>query len=327
MSRDEARLTVSRSSEEELDAAYKLGLEQGRMEAKFGPLLEALPAFEPWTTGAHFERKRSWFDSLVAYERSVTGSLREAEKVRWALERTLARLELEIEAAAEDSMPLSTRTHRLLLSRLLRIASGRAPALDPHTELEDCKDEINLVDRIQAIISNQLYLVRQAVDAELEYGRGHAWTIEAMRSPPQRPRGVRELAGVQVFVAGDQRRGYLAVDGHLDAGGEDYGFRWRLEHPLLRWRTTRWRISWLCITDNPGDLPTYEVYAIEFPHERLGETGRVWLLGEIHSRATIEALLPELEKHAQEERNSLVVASQQIQNATRAERHRRGPMP
>ncbi len=209
---------MSRSSEEELDAAYKLGLEQGRMEAKFGPLLEDLPAFEPWTSGAHFERKRSWFDSLVAYERSVTGSLREAEKVRWALERTLARLELEIEAAAEDSMPLSAWTHRLFLSRLLRIASGRAPALDPHTELKDCEDEISLVDRIQAVISNQLYLVRQAVDAELEYGRGYAWTIEAMRSPPQRPRGVRELAGVQVFVAGDQRRGCLAADGHFGCG-------------------------------------------------------------------------------------------------------------
>lgn len=219
------------------------------------------------------------------------------------------------------------RTHRLRSSQLLRIASGRAPALDPHTELTDCEDEIDLVDRIQRFISNQLYLVREAVDAELEYGRGFACTVEAMRSQPLRPRGVRELACVQVFVAGDRRRGYVAADGHLGAGGEDYGFRWRLEDPVHRWRTTRWRISWLCITDDPGDLPTYEVYAIEFAHEQPDETGRVWLLGEIQSRATIEAILLELEKHAQGERNSLIVAAQQIQNATRAERHRKDPMP
>src|ERR1700693_6041079 len=161
MSHDEAKLAVSRSSEEELDAAYKLGLEQGRVEAKFGPLLEDLPAFEPWTRGAHFERKRSWFDSLVAYERSVTGSLREAERVRWTLERTRARLGHEIEAATEVSMPLSRWTHRLLSSRLLRVVSDRAPAPDPHTELKDCEDEIDLLSRIQGIISNQLHLVRQ----------------------------------------------------------------------------------------------------------------------------------------------------------------------
>ena len=78
--------------------------------------------------------------------------------------------------------------------------------------------------------------------------------------------------------------------------------------------------------DRKGEPPTYEVYAIEFPHEPSSEeTGRVWMMGEIQSRDTIRAILPELEKHAQGERNSLVVVAQRIQNAARAERQRANP--
>jgi len=49
-------------------------------------LLEDLPAFEPWTSGAYFEPMRSWFDSLLSYERAVNGKLRAAEEAlggRW----------------------------------------------------------------------------------------------------------------------------------------------------------------------------------------------------------------------------------------------------
>lgn len=90
--------------------------------------------------------------------------------------------------------------------------------------------------------------------------------------------------------------------------------------------TTRWRVSWLSIADRDGETPTYEVYAIEFPGGSLSaETGRVWLLGEIQSRDTIRAILPELQEHAQDERNSLIVVAQRIQSASRAERLRADP--
>jgi hypothetical protein len=42
-------------------------------------------------------------------------------------------------------------------------------------------------------------------------------------------------------------------------------------------------------------------------------------MGKIESGDTIRAILPELERRAQRERNSLVVVAQRIQNAVRAE--------
>lgn len=320
---------MSKFSEEELDEAYRLGLEQGRKEAKYDPLLEDLPAFEPWTSGAHFEPMRSWFDSFLSYERAVTENLRTAEEARWTLERTRAKLARKTEAPVKDFTPSAwsrfTVIRRLRSSRLSRIALGRVLAPDPRSELEDCDREIALVDRVQRFISNQLYLVRRAVDAELEYGRGYACTVEAIRSPPSRPLGVHEFVSVGEFVDGDRRRMLMTADGQVGAGGEDYGYRWRLEHPLHRWRTTRWRVSWLSITDMAGEPPTYEVYAIEFPGERSSESGRVWLMGEIQSRKAINAILPELEEHAQGERNSLVVVARQIHDAASAERYRKDP--
>ena len=169
------------------------------------------------------------------------------------------------------------------------------------------------------------HLVRRAVDAELEYGRGYACTAEAIRSPPLRPLGVREFASVGEFVDSDRRRMLIAADGQVGAGGEDYGHRWWLEHPLHRWRTTHWRVSWLSITDIAGEPPTYEVYAIEFPEKRSNGSGRVWLMGEIQSRKAINAILPELQEHAEGERNSLVVVTRQIHDAASAERYRKDP--
>jgi hypothetical protein len=124
-------------------------------------------------------------------------------------------------------------------------------------------------------------------------------------------------------VHGDRRRLHWGADGQMGAGGEDYGFRWHLESPLRRWLTTRWRVSWLSIADREGTKPTYEVYAIEFPGgDRNEKTGRVWLMGKIENRDTIHAILPELEQHAQRERNSLVVVAQRLQYAARAEQRR-----
>jgi hypothetical protein len=325
---------MSTASEEELDQAYKLGLEQGRKEGQFGPLLEELPAFAPWTSGVRFEPMRSWFDSLVNFERGVTENLRDAERAHWTLERTRAELVGEIEATGGDRPRGAWERFGFAVARRLRswwllrsaLARTPVPARDLQAELDDCERELVLTERAQRFIWGQLHLAHRAVDAELEYGRGYAYTVEAMRSAPMRPLGVREFASVEAFVRGDRRRVHWGVDGRMGAGGEDYGFRWRLENPLRRWLTTRWRVSWLSVADTEGETPTYEVYAVEFPGGGSSEeTGRVWLLGEIQSRDTIRAILPELEQHAQGERNSLAVLAQQIQRASRAERQRADP--
>jgi hypothetical protein len=325
---------VSKASEGELDEVYRRGLEQGRKEAKFGPLLRDLPAFPPWTTGVRFQQTRSWFDGFVDFERSVTEDLRAAERARWTLERARAKLVGEIEATAGGRASGAwewfglTLARRLRSSGPLRIVTARLPEVvcDLRAELEDCEREFVLAERARRFIRDQLHEVRSVVDRELEFGRGYASTVEAIRGAPTRPRWVREFASVEVFVHGDRRRMHWGAGGRMGAGGEDYGFRWRLENPLRRWLTTRWRVSWLSIADRESVTPTYEVYAIEFPGGGLSEeTGRVWLMGKIESRDTIRAILSELERCAQHERNSLVVVAQRIQNAARAEQQRADP--
>jgi hypothetical protein len=307
---------MSKASEEELEEAYQRGLQQGRNEARFGPLLAELPAFEPWTDGVRFEPKRSWFDSLIAFERGLTENLRDIELARWTLQQERTELAGEIVATGGDRGSgvrewLALAAHRLHSSRL-------------QARLRDCQQQITLAEHAQRLIATQLQMTRDAVDAELEYGRGYVCTVEAMRSAPTRPRGVHEFASVEAFVHGDHRRAHLRGDPRMGAGGEDYGFHWRLEHSLRRWLTTRWRVSWLSITDHAGETPTYEVYAIEFPGGKLSEeSGRVWLIGKIENRDTIRSILPELEQHAQRERNSLIVVAQRIRDAARREQWER----
>jgi hypothetical protein len=319
---------MSKASEKELDEAYQHGLEQGRKEAKFGPLLADLPAFAPWTSGVRFQHTRSWFDGFVDFERGVTENLRAVEREGWRLERARAELVDEIE---EESAPDARERFELALARRLR-SSGLLrtvsawlpkPARNLQTELEECERELVLAERAQRFIRDQLHEARRVVDRELEFGRGYACTMEAIRSEPTRPRGVHEFANVELFVRSDRRRAHWGAGGRIDAGGEDYGFRWRLENPLRRWLTTRWRVSWLSIADRTSETPTYEIYAIEFPGRDPSEGGgRVWLMGRIESRDTIRAIMPELEQRAQRERNSLVVVAQRICDATRAEQQR-----
>jgi hypothetical protein len=112
---------------------------------------------------------------------------------------------------------------------------------------------------LQRRIEAELSAVRDAVDGELEEGRGRSCVVDAMRRAPNRPFGVREFRDVEAFVAEDPRRALQDSSTQRNLGGAEYGYRWRLEDPIRRWSTTRWRISWLCVDD-----PTYELYAVEF---------------------------------------------------------------
>lgn len=308
-----------KASEEELDEVYQRGLQQGRREGTLGPLLPTLPAFEPWTRGVSFQPLRSWFDSLVAFERGVTENLREAELAHWTLQQKRADLAGEIERTAGKRRGGAGGWVGRAVASGLHLAQ-------PQNEFDDCERQIALAERAQRFISIQLCAARDAVDAELEYGRGYACTVEAMRSAPIRPRGVHEFASVEAFVHGDRRRMLWRADGRVGAGGGDYGFNWRLENPLRRWLTTRWRVSWLSIADRNDEIPTHEVYAIEFPGgEASEESGRVWLMGKIESHDTIYSILPELQQRAQRERNSLVVVAQRVRDAAQRERVRSTP--
>jgi hypothetical protein len=296
--------------------------------------LAELPAFPPWTTGVRFQHTRSWFDGFVDFERGVTENLRAVERARWRLERARAELVGEVDESVPGRVPGTWEQFELALASRLRLSGPPRivsawmpqPARNPRAELEECEHELGLAERAQRFICDQLHEVRWAVDRELEFGRGYACTVEAIRSAPTRPLGVRELASAEAFVGGDRRRVHWGADGRIGAGGEDYGFKWRLENPLRRWLTTRWRVSWLSIADKANEAPTYEVYALEFPGRDLSEgSGRVWLMGRIESRDTIRAILPDLEQRAQRERNSLVVVAQRIHGAARAEQERADP--
>lgn len=166
---------------------------------------------------------------------------------------------------------------------------------------------------LEQSISEELSRVGAAVDAELEEGRGRACVVDAMRRVPNRPTGVREYRDVHHFAQEDPRRALSTGRGGIDAGGMDFGFKWRLEDPVQRWNTTRWRVSWL-------DDSTFELYAIEYMKPQLPNgpvTDRVWLLGVLHDRADVDDLILEFETYAQHERNSLVAVAHAVSAAGR----------
>jgi hypothetical protein len=164
-------------------------------------------------------------------------------------------------------------------------------------------------------VADELSKVRAAVDSELEDGRGRAFIVDAMRTAPNRPRGVREYRDIDEFVREDPRRA-LGRPGVTDAGGMDFGYRWRLEDPVQRWKTTEWRVSWLGLDD-----PTHEIDAIERLHWHSDDartTGRVWLLGAVPDKEDVYRVTSELERYAQRERNSLVVLAQAVRAVSSA---------
>jgi len=134
--------------------------------------------------------------------------------------------------------------------------------------------------------------------------------VEALRASPQRLASVVEFPDVVSFVEQDQRRGLADWPNREDAGGVDLGIYWRLENSFRRWETTTWRISWLSKEATyRNEDHTDEIYAIEFPG-RLGlETGRVWLLGTLHTRSAVDRALDDLRVYAIGERNSVAAAA------------------
>jgi hypothetical protein len=166
----------------------------------------------------------------------------------------------------------------------------------------------------------ELQVAKEAVDAELEEGRGSPAVVAALRATPELPSGVREYRNAKEFVEEDERRGDVMPSGEAQLGGADYGSRWGLEHPFKRWLVTSWRVSWLCEVEkfmglsdevhSDSGKATTEVYAVEQLHRQpRPDPPRVWLLGKLKTPAAVREALEDLTLEAMGERNSLIVAA------------------
>jgi hypothetical protein len=165
---------------------------------------------------------------------------------------------------------------------------------------------------LEGEVKDELRIARRTVDELRDEGLGRACTVKAMRASPQRPPSVREYPTFTEAVEEDPRRALPDWPAREDLSGADVGFRWSLENPIRRWETTTWRISWLEETE--------EVYAIELPDRgRLSKRRRVWILGKLQSWEAVHGALWELQCHAMDERNSLVVAAERVARAARDE--------
>jgi hypothetical protein len=300
----------------ELEDAFERGRDVGRKE---GAMFKGIAGTPPWTNTIEFRWERSWFDAYADYERRLLEQLRRVQRTRWIERQHEAGL-AELLDQAERAMQTGRETARRRKRLWERLGTQK-----PSSQLEAARRDMGsqlrlagLLEQLQEEIEQELHAARRAVDAELSYGRGRACIVQAMRSNPERPRGVREFSSVHEFVEADRRRALPDWPARIDAGGADYGYQWRLENPLRRWETTRWRISWLCEDD-----PAHEIYAIErLPHpDEVGlVTGRVWLLGVLGNRRLVDEALSELSLHAENERNSLIVAAESILAVVRRDR-------
>jgi hypothetical protein len=308
------------ASERELGAAFQRGLDMGRKEDAYRFLLKGVPAFDPWTKRVEFEATPSLFDSLVAFERDLLEQLRRLQRERWVERQDHADLQQDLEEAEELTRCATEELRgiawpyrwklRLFKPWLKTMAEARF-------EFARHQEKSAQLEGIQRYLEAELRTARRAVDAELETGRGHLCTVEAMRTPPTRPVGVREYKSVRAFVDEDPRRGLNGGPGLPDAGGEDYGWNWRLENPIRRWETTRWRLSRLSVSTT-GEEPTYEMYAVQLGEMDSTTRERVWLMGVVPDRRKVAEILSEFEIHAQRERNSLVAVASKINDVAKA---------
>ncbi len=301
-------------SEIDSETAFQLGLEAGRKEELYRFLFKGLPAFEPWTQAVEFESKPALIDALVAYERSLVQQLRQIQREHWIEHLENSHLTQGLEEAhdfarrAPEELRDIAWPHRWKLRLLKPWVNTVFEAKRDFTRHEEAATQMA---RIQRVIEAELITAQQAVDAELDTGRGHKCTVEALRAAPVRPATVREYPDIRTFLDDDPRRALIGGPGLPDAGGEDHGWEWHLENPLRRWEITRWRLSWLCM-ETGGYKPTYEIYAVEIIQTDPPAKGRVWLMGVIRDRHRVVDVLSELEQYAQRERNSLVLVASRI---------------
>jgi hypothetical protein len=307
-------------SNQELEAVFQRGLEAGRKEDAYRFLFKGLPAFAPWTQRVEFEAKPTLIESLVTFERCLLEQLRRIQRERWVERRGHADLQHDLEEVEELAGRAPEELSDIAWPYRWKLRLSKPwlkAAAEVRREFAEHLERSGQMAEIQRLIEAELSTMQRAVDAELDTGRGHACTVQAMRAAPVRPVGVREYPVIDAFLDQDSRRELIGGPGPRDAGGQDYGWYWRLENPLRRWETTRWRLSWLCV-GTAGEAPTYEIYAVEIGETEGLSRGRVWLMGVVLDGRRIADILSDLEQHAQGERNSLVVVASRINQVIKA---------
>lgn len=303
----------------DVEEAYKAGLLEGEQRAR--QPFEGIPPVGPWTHGVEFRFDISWFESYAAYERGAREELRRVQNWRWLEAKQGGReedrlRETQKEGREELDSTRDSRWARRARRRIARAWQAEIGRLEAGAAIQEAREA--RLQQLERAIRDEIHAAVRAVDTELEEGRGRQCVIDAMRAQPQRPAGVRELRDLETFIDGDRRRRILDWPERRDAGGADFGFCWRLEDPFRRWETTEWRVSWLCMDDDP----TRELYALEFVPDAGGNgrrTGRVWVLGKLSDWDTVKAVVGDLELYAQKERNSLVAVATAVRDASRVE--------
>ncbi len=307
------------------DVDHAFGDARRRWRQRWAPFA-GVPRIDPWTSGVEFAFERSYVDSYVNYERAVTRELRRIQLHRWLHHGAGQAIEAAVAEARDADRRAPDRLRSLPLRQRRRLRRAEPWVSDlriAYQTLLRHEDQGIALERLQMLLTEEIYAVREAVDAELSEGRGRRCVVDAIRRPPSRPAGVQEFRDVDAFVASDRRRAMPGWPDEHDAGGSDHGSFWRLENPLRRWDTSRWRLSWLNMHH-----PTYELYAIEQTQRRrddagvLRTTGRVWLLGALDDRGRVDETIGEIQQHAQRERNSLVVLAEAV-SRTANQRSRR----
>lgn len=270
--------------------------DRGRRIGQFEQVaFRVMPSVGTWLPEVRFTFFLTWFRSLADHERRLVGNLREIQRVRWLLGHD-----------PEAVPPLPLRHSASTLLQLER-------------EFED-----------------EAWKARLSIEEFLDEGCGQACVVAALRALPQRPSTVTEYDDTATFVREDKRRGTIYPTHVALEPDESFGIDWRLENPFRRWETTSWSIGWLCgpykvVREADEGEPwfdaeeeanaTHEVYAVESidAAKPFAEDGRVWLLGTVHKRASLDRALEQMRQHAIHDRNSLVAAAGAIAVAEREE--------
>ena len=271
--------------------------DRGRRIGQFEQVaFRVMPSVGTWLPEVRFTFFLSWSRSLADHERRLIDNLREIQRIRWLLNH-------DPEAAPPLPPPHSAST-------LLQ--------LEQEYEAEAWK-------------------ARLSIGEFLDEGCGRACVVAALRATPQRPATVIEYDDTATFVREDKRRGTIYPTHVALQPDASFGIDWRLENPFRRWETTSWSIGWLCgpfkemreagegepwfEEEERAANATHEVYAVESldASKPFAEDGRVWVLGTVHRRASLDRALREMRLHAMRDRNSLVAAADAIAVAKREE--------
>jgi hypothetical protein len=273
----------------ELKEAEERGLRRGIRIGRFeGVTFQPFAGIGTWLPEARFVFFRTWFLSLVTYQRRLLANLREVQRVRWMLEHEPNQIPPDARHAAA-TLP---RLEEQYESAVWEARSAAEEFLD-----EGCGREC-VVAAMRA--------TPQRPDSVIEYDDLAQFVEEDER------RG--KIYPTHVAIRPDA---VFGIDWRL----ENPFRRWEMTTWTIGWLCGPFKEMREALEDEPyaeeeerAANATHEVYAIESldPSNPWAEDGRVWLLGTVRRRAAVEEALREMSLQAMRDRNSLVAAADAV---------------